>query len=502
MNILYIPLDERPCNLIFPQMIAATNDEIKLIVPPSQFLGYKKQKADIEGLWHFVKQHIEKSDAAILSVDMLIYGGLLPSRIHHDDEELLSERLQKLVNLKNSRVPIYLFNLIMRTPSYNSSDEEPDYYEKFGAAIFKRAYLSDKKDRIGLSDEESKEQGSIKIPQEYVDDYEKRRKLNLDVNLKILDLVKSGKVDFLSIPQDDSSPYGYTAMDQRLVYGRIRELRLQNKVYVYPGADEAGSTLLARAYNDFIKKTPLIYVSYASTLGPEIIPLYEDRVFGESLKSHILAAGGLMTESINEADLCLFVNSPGKVMQQARDQFENRDVTYSSHRNLVHFCCEMEYAFSKGKKVAVADIAFANGGDLELISLMDDMALLDKLYGYAGWNTACNTLGTTLSSGIISQNKNSAVTYNLIYHIIDDALYQARIRSYACDNILSKYNADYFSTNGREKEICSELSTLLSEGFKELIINSFKDASICLTTYSPWKRMFEIGLNLEINLQV
>lgn len=42
MKTLLIPLDERPCNYQYPQMIAQTNHQIELIVPPQSLLGNKK----------------------------------------------------------------------------------------------------------------------------------------------------------------------------------------------------------------------------------------------------------------------------------------------------------------------------------------------------------------------------------------------------------------------------------------------------------------------------
>ena len=43
----------------------------------------------------------------------------------------------------------------MRTPRYNSSDEEPGYYEEeYGERIFRFGWLNDKKDREGLLPDE------------------------------------------------------------------------------------------------------------------------------------------------------------------------------------------------------------------------------------------------------------------------------------------------------------------------------------------------------------
>ncbi|MBC8932469.1 DUF4127 family protein, partial [Escherichia coli] len=49
---------------------------------------------------------------------------------------------------------IFLSNLIMRTPKYNSSDEEPDYYEQYGEAIFRYGWLKDKAARDTLDERE------------------------------------------------------------------------------------------------------------------------------------------------------------------------------------------------------------------------------------------------------------------------------------------------------------------------------------------------------------
>lgn len=70
---------------------------------------------------------------------MLLYGGLVPSRIHCDTEESLQKRLTVLKDIRkrNPEMVIYGFQVVMRCPNYSSSDEEPDYYEIYGAQIHK-----------------------------------------------------------------------------------------------------------------------------------------------------------------------------------------------------------------------------------------------------------------------------------------------------------------------------------------------------------------------------
>ena len=83
---------------------------------------------------------------------MLLYGGLVPSRIHCDTEESLQKRLTVLKDIRkrNPEMVIYGFQLVMRCPNYSSSDEEPDYYGIYGAQIHKAGEVLHK-DRLGIS---------------------------------------------------------------------------------------------------------------------------------------------------------------------------------------------------------------------------------------------------------------------------------------------------------------------------------------------------------------
>ena len=46
-RILYVPLDERPCNYKFPQMALDVRKDMEMVVPEPALLGKKKQPGDI-----------------------------------------------------------------------------------------------------------------------------------------------------------------------------------------------------------------------------------------------------------------------------------------------------------------------------------------------------------------------------------------------------------------------------------------------------------------------
>ena len=80
--------------------------------------------------------------------------------------------------------------------------------------------------------EEQKELEDICIPQDIIDDYENRRNLNTFVNIEVLSYLENQYIDFLVIPQDDSSPYGYTAISQQEVIQVLKEKHLDRQVMI------------------------------------------------------------------------------------------------------------------------------------------------------------------------------------------------------------------------------------------------------------------------------
>lgn len=119
------------------------NNKCEIIVPSKDILVNKKQPASPQALQKFVLENIKDcDDSAVLSMDMLLYGGLIPSRLHYLSEKELIDHLSLLDQIKeiNNNIKIYAFQCIMRCPQYNSSEEDPDYYKDYGYALFKKIF--------------------------------------------------------------------------------------------------------------------------------------------------------------------------------------------------------------------------------------------------------------------------------------------------------------------------------------------------------------------------
>ncbi|OTA27585.1 hypothetical protein B9G54_00480 [Alloscardovia macacae] len=497
MKVLLVPLDERPCNAKFPLLVAESSEDIELLEPPQELFGYKKSPADVQNLSEWVIANACEADAMVIALDSLVYGGLIPSRIHYDDIDTLEARLNvvKDVRRKNPRIKIYAFSTVMRAPTYNSSEEEPDYYAQYGADLFLRRTLMDKKDRGLLLEGDLDQLDSIVIPSTVIRDYETRREINLTLNQLVLKLVKSGDIDYVVFPQDDSSPFGYTAQAQRKLAQAIASSGVRSHVGIYPGSDEVGLTLLSHAVCALRNEKPSISVHYVSTLGPGIVPRYEDRPMYESLKAHIRAAGARIADSSEKADIELMINSPGKTMQEAQYSLVKRDLTYDTYRNLSEFVNTIVDYADQGRKIAVCDSAYSNGGDPQLIAMMDECGIISSISSYAGWNTNCNTLGNTLSQAILAQDTNANVQRNLAYRLIEDVFYQTFVRWQLDEEILDHGGSytnvssclDWARSCGREK---------LQSMYDALSFAVGMPMSIDSVDF-PWERLFEINIDIH-----
>ncbi len=499
-KIVIMPLDERPCNYQFNQWLADDTD-YEIVAPPLSMLGNKKEPGDVEALGQWLLDNARDAYGVVVAVDTLLYSGIIPSRLHYDSEETLKARLGVLKKLRINYpdLVIYAYNLIMRNPRYSSSEEEPDYYEDWGRDIHRYGYIRHRMD-LGVADEsEKKEYATIekRLPMKYWDDYLKRRDVNFAMNKAFLEMTEEDVIDFAIVPQDDSSPYGLTATDQIRVRDIIAELDIDHKAYMYPGADEVTNTLFARMINHDQGVTPKIKLHYTSDIGPTLIPPYEDRPLGTTVRYQVLAAGGMVSDSLKEADILLILNTPGEAMIEASN-YENRGIGYSAFRNLIEAVETAEMAITQGKSVVMGDVAYANGGDPDLLRLLRQKKLLYTLGGYAGWNTSSNSLGTCIPQGMIHALFGDRKAHRdfLALRYIEDIGYCTFVRQAIIREELPGRGLSGRKIDGPRGGVAKVVRTRLQH-FADKELTDPVYAARIIDSYQPWDRMFEVGLTVE-----
>ncbi|CAN5778480.1 DUF4127 family protein [soil metagenome] len=425
MKLLLVPPDTRPPTLSFPVGLArAVGWEVA--TPPPKALNYLNRPGDFGALKSWLEEHVPNADVLILSLEMLCLGGMIPARIVDTALEIVLERLELLTDLKrlNPDLKILAGGVVVRVAHDNDPLEEKPYYGEHGPALRLYSETFDRFERYGTKEDEIRLQRALAaLPADILDNWLATRKRNHQLHLSALELAHSGIIDPLCLTLDDTSTYGLAAHDRRGLEAKTDALGLWSKVDIYPGADEVPATLLARALPERPTK---VFVRYSGTLGAAAELLYEDRPAGELVAAHLRAAGCVQTETLAEADLVLAVNTPATKQAGAQPDFATVD---TPARHLPAFVDFVARQLDAGTPVAIADIAYANGAERRLMTMLDTLPL-NKLAGFSAWNTAGNTLGGALAMGVVAGHvQNRAVwTETLFNRFVDDYLYQARVR--------------------------------------------------------------------------
>ena len=173
---------------------------------------------------------------------MLAYGGLIASRLPTVSQDEAVRRINLLREVKRlfPQLPILAWNVIMRTSITVYDDLTARYWEEMN-----RYSVLWAKARQGLlTDEEQQalEELSQSIPQEVRDNYFAARRRNHGVNLAAIQMLKDGILSQLSLTQEDAHPFGPHRLEQEELKRHIPARDWEQRVFLYPGADEGGLT--------------------------------------------------------------------------------------------------------------------------------------------------------------------------------------------------------------------------------------------------------------------
>jgi len=383
LRIALVPLDDRPVCLQYPQMLAPIA-HAEVVAPPLDVLGRFTAPGDTDAIARWLRaQDWSRLDAVIVSIDMLAYGGLVASRVHGVEQAAALARLAVIREVKRVRpaLPVYAFSTIMRlAPTADGRNEA--YREK----LARWAEIADDA-RPG---DEQRERAELvaAIPADALDDYTRARARNRAVNLAAVQLVADKVVDYLVVSQDDAKPRGVHLSDRQAVTVAASQGDLVGRVGIQPGADEVAMLLLSRAVLEARRLVPAVRTTFSSDTAKTMIAPFEDRPLHETVAFQLAAAGAREARRDDAPDLDLMV-------------FASRHETGAPQR----FARIVSDAVARGEGVIVADVD--PKGDVQGASPVFTEALLQanvfpKLYGYASWNTAGNTIGTAIPHGLLS----------------------------------------------------------------------------------------------------
>ena len=416
MRIGLIPLDERPVNTRYPRMLAEIAG-CELVLPPDASLSHYHQAADCAALVDWLAVEGATCDVVIVSCEMLGYGSLIHSRISHESVGTILARLETLRELK-ARKPelrIYGFSLITRISRFNDASEEPDYWGEHGSNLYRFSQLLDQMEQGQAVGDELETLRRL-LPVEAVDDFLRRRVRNHTVNLAVLQLAADGIFDLLVLSSDDTHAYGLASREKRWLSEWAAHLNLADKLLLYSGADEVGSVLVARAINEQHSRKPRFHIDYAVAEGQNITAAFEDSAVWMTIERQITAAGGEITTEAG--DIELMVNPPRSSTLDWPTPYSEAEMQVRVPH--LHRAIERLKAVSKSQPIlAVADVAHANGADHHWMALMVGHDLLSRLDAYSAWNTAGNSIGTTVAQACIGNYSYFGKTFfeEVVYNV-------------------------------------------------------------------------------------
>lgn len=519
--ITLLPIDDRPAVGQFAQMIGAVADH-KVSMPPKELLGRFTTPGDVTRIEQWLKsQDYSKTDALIVSVDMLAYGGLVASHSHKVSFEEAKKRLEffRWFKSKYPRVSVYAFNAIMGTAPIATAMTR--------GVHDKLARWAELKDRVPKSGDKKLvaelEQLTKELSPAVIDNYLTVRKRDLQINLAMLDLVKAGTVNDLILLQDDARQFGLHRQDQAVLRAKLKELGIESKVPIYNGTDEVASVLVSRAVLDKFLYKLKVAVIYSSEKSRDEVAPHEDQPLQFTVENQIRAAGGIPVSEFDQSDYRLFVNAPGT-------DDEEFDL----------FLKKLLKELKENRHIALADVLFPaphhSGADERIIQALKRENLLDRFAGYAAWNKTANTLGTTISHANLrvffrsklndradrAARTEAAHLEFLLNRIAGDYLYHDIVKQEVNERLRSEAKADenaYEFTPERYVQINREVSEKLKTRIEQFFAEYFKGRTHRLAIYKgvektitvnrlsglnvylPWPRTVECAIEFKLDYQ-
>lgn len=493
LTFIYIPLDNRPvCQNYVCQTMEAVG--CKIILPPEKYISSHEHEGNPEKITEWLQTKAPKADAAVISTDSLLYGGLVASRTHHISRQQLNKRLQVLRNLSTVLpIRIYAFSTIMRTPRASQGRVEPYYYSTWGPTIFAYSELLDKADlgKLTAADKLRLQAIEKELPEEYREDWLTRRKLNQAINVELTRIARQGKFHYLAIGKDDNATLSATHMEARQISLTTFEVPATT-LQILDGVDQLGLLLLVRAYNEAQSLAPSIYPLYSPGVGAGTLPQFSDARLQDSVPQQIIAAGAKVAAKSTAADLVLALNTPPDGI--VKDSTADENQFYASAANK-KFIAQLSQLLQGRTPVSLADISYSNGSDNGFMHFLARSTDLGQLAAYNGWNTADNAVGYAIAQGLLAPYMQPRERQRLLQlRLIDDWYYQSNARRKISDE-LEKHDREAmkYELLQAEKPVLEYVTKQCQRMAKQYAIT--KNTQFTLSF--PWNRLFEVDVSLK-----
>lgn len=477
MRIAHLPLDSRPCNVLFPVQLAAWCGHECLIPQPDE-MDHFTIPASFAASRDFLLREMEQADALAVSVDHLCYGSLLGSRDDSVDQSVALERLGLLEELHTvfPHKRIYAYSVIMRSSISTLYAADLAAYR----AMTDYSVYTDRAAQTGdPEDAQRAQEARAQIPDSVLARYLKARERNHAVNRRCVELTAQGVLHSLALLQEDAELWGFHRQEQRALLG-LKESLNAGSIWLHNGADEGGALTVMKALTES-GSLPPVSVAYLGWPGGDFVARYEDRPFCENVNDS-LAYAGLSTDE--DAQTVLTVCCPP---DGAQTDWEKPECFAGYCRQ----ADEIAHLVQAGKQVYLLDQTRANGGSPVLMRAVYQYLGGMPLAGYSAWNTASNALGTMIAQ-IMSDQLAGRVNRAFCWErLLDDLAYQGAVRE-KLNRTLEERGEDPLHLKDP-----AQAQQLLKQYMQEWIASEpLLEGLPGWRVSLPWNRTFEIQLQI------
>lgn len=508
-RVLLIPLDDRPAAGHFAQMIGAMAG-VEVELPPVELLGRFTNPGKPEQILSWLdRTGLDRYDAAVVSLDMVSYGSLIASRADRSSYNLAIQRLRDFwrIRKKAPNTKVYAFSAIMRLA--------PTATRATAAWRMQLARYAEVKERYRLTPTREVLQSlrnlQAKIPTLEIKRYESIRDRNHRAQQELIRMTDQGAFDFLLFGQDDAQPIGPHVPETEKLKALTRSLGIGDRVQFSEGIDQHSNVLVSRALMDYANWHPRVRLVFADEQGRRKIAVYESASVDKSLMDQLVGSGSRPALGNDQFDYSLYVNTP----EPRPEQFQG-------------FLSSLRSEVDQGFPVAVADINLGKSGtgDPMLFDALLESQRAQRLLGYAGWNTAGNTMGTTIPAanvyllarkeGVDPIVREVGLRTFLLHRLVNDFEYHKFVRPQAYAIIDSMPTASREETYGASFDkvnnfVKLEMARRLRETFTNQILGSkfyvgrdrYEITAIeNVNVNLPWPRAYEVRLDFRLEARL
>lgn len=489
MHIAYLPLDDRPLNYAAGVRADSVSPQ-RILTPPRAILGSRRRPAPLKELGEWLGEHCGFTDSAVISLDALLYGGLVQGRAAAEDEERSAE-CDRLLRVISGRAAWLAAFFVWKRVWGNVFDESGIGRVQRWARLSPALAAQQEASGFGVTEFlEKASAGDLRLEgMEAAEsaEFAAARLRQLTTALRLAELCGALGVH-LHIAVEDCVPGGW----QEAELAHLRKQHPTRALTIADGGDEAGAALLAGALRRDGGATPL-RVAAAAPL--DCRAPYESRTVAENLAVLAsLADAAVVGLSQRHTVRLQGTPAPGDAyLELTAGEAEAPELRVLAER------------IRPLKRVlpdqVTVDLTATNGVNPELL---DGFIMAEELpAATVQCNTVSNRIGHGLLAGrlLATAGRDAALAQLVVTGYLEDLVYNSYLRT--------KLLGEYGGLEPEPKDVAAA-ETKLSRMATEIARRKFDGAELgggriavqAVRARLPWRRWFEAEFEVEAELNV